>query len=334
MDQKKPQTKPKQTAREKRLNVVYFVDSARTRSFSLSLGKLNLLLALGGMFVVWAFVATGFVYYLINATVEHRVRYRTALSTIFDYQSRYDGVYELAYPEGQRIATTKSESATKTDLADDDENDLADSDFADATSEPRPGANAPERKQIAAPTVQASANESKEALAPATTDASDSGTKSPAEWLIDLERPSVEKRPQGFDLNFALRNLQKDSKADGYVWAVATVLRDSGEAVHFSAPMNLPLDHDGNVADGRRAHKFSIRHYKAKKFSFLTPDGVTGTLTNISVGLLNQDGASKVFKVPVKVKIDKPVPPRPGAEKEVSPAPETPAPDPSDPQGV
>jgi hypothetical protein len=319
MEQRQKKSKPQRVERKKRLNIVYFVDSSRTRSFSISLNRVRAILAVAGGIVTWALVGTGFVYYLVRENIQHRTNYRSALTAIFDYQSRYDGVYERAYPDGRQLRAAADNAVENKKPGGQADSDLGDADFsvghADVTKTPakqevvkipaKPVAIQPEASKASIPKA-ASAPIAKPAVGMDAKTAEQAAA--PAEWMIDLEKPSVEKKGQGFDLNFALRNRQKDAKADGYVWAIATVMRESGETVYFPAPLNLAIDRFGNAVDGHRAHKFSIKHYKAKKFSFRTPEGVSGILTNIDIGLMNQDGTSKVFKVPLKFKVDLPVP--------------------------
>jgi hypothetical protein len=283
----------------------------------MSLNRVTVILTIAGAILVWALTGSGFVYYLARENIKYRADYKLAMAAIFDYQSRYDGVYEKAYPAGRQVRTTAENSGVKKSSLAVDESELGDADFSVGRSEPAKGsAKVAQAEKSKSPVIPTLALSPALAPAPALTPSvlpviSDAkvadAIPGTSEWMLDLEKPSIEKKGKGFDLNFALRNRQRDQKADGYVWAIATVIRESGETVHFPAPVNLPIDNQGNATDGRRAHKFSIRHYIVKKFNFETPKGVSGILTNIDIGLMNQDGSSKIFKVPLKFKVDLPV---------------------------
>ncbi len=87
-----------QSPRKKTLNIIYFVDSSRTRSLKIPLGRaqLTLFLALGTM--VWA-VGSALLLAQAHKDNDGLTRsLRASMATVFEYETRYDGVYEIAYP--------------------------------------------------------------------------------------------------------------------------------------------------------------------------------------------------------------------------------------------
>lgn len=87
-----------QSPRKKTLNIIYFVDSSRTRSLKIPLGRaqLTLFLALGTM--VWA-VGSAMLLAQAHKDNDGLTRsLRASMATVFEYETRYDGVYEIAYP--------------------------------------------------------------------------------------------------------------------------------------------------------------------------------------------------------------------------------------------
>ncbi len=95
---------------KRQLNIIYFVDSSKTRTIKIPLGRVSVVLLLLSAVGVWS-VASAFV---LNAAYADRIdmtrKLRTTLATVFDYETRHDGVYDLAYPNGKGGAVpTKSE---------------------------------------------------------------------------------------------------------------------------------------------------------------------------------------------------------------------------------
>jgi hypothetical protein len=103
--------------RKRRLNVIYFVDSARTRSFSVPIGRLNVLLFGFLALLTWSVASVALLVWLGQDRREVSERLHTALATIFEYEQRNDQVYEMAYPNGTRVLDS---------VAAEDESDAAD----------------------------------------------------------------------------------------------------------------------------------------------------------------------------------------------------------------
>lgn len=88
----------KPNARKRKLNLIYFVDSARTKSLSIPLGRLKVLIALQLCLLAWSVGSIGALVWLQRGKSELRQQLADSLKTVFEYESRYDRVYEIAYP--------------------------------------------------------------------------------------------------------------------------------------------------------------------------------------------------------------------------------------------
>ena len=106
--------------KERRFNIVYFVDSDKSRSLQLSLQSccylavfILVLLTLGLSGLAWGWKQ----YYNLTSLANDNNQLR---KTLFDYQSRYDGVYSVAYPESEgdgRVMPNKSRKPVSPALA-------------------------------------------------------------------------------------------------------------------------------------------------------------------------------------------------------------------------
>lgn len=96
----------KPNARKRKLNLIYFVDSARTKSLSIPLGRLKVLIACQLFLLAWSVGSIGAIVWLLRGKIELRTQLEDSLTTIFEYESRYDRVYDIAYPADMKPDTT------------------------------------------------------------------------------------------------------------------------------------------------------------------------------------------------------------------------------------
>src|SRR3712207_2155398 len=90
-------------ARKRQLNIIYFVDSARTKSLSIPTFRLKLIGLLLVLLVAWSAGSAATIAWLHEGKSDLAHRLEASLATIFEYESRYDRVYETAYPpEGRQ----------------------------------------------------------------------------------------------------------------------------------------------------------------------------------------------------------------------------------------
>ncbi|MEI8027111.1 MAG: hypothetical protein WCI18_12255 [Pseudomonadota bacterium] len=100
--------------KERKLNIVYFLDSAKSRSFQLSLRSAALVSALFAAFTVLAVIGiTGASQRALKIQVLSAEN-KELRKSLFDYQTRYEGAYAKAYPESEG---TSNSSAVNTAIA-------------------------------------------------------------------------------------------------------------------------------------------------------------------------------------------------------------------------
>ncbi|MFW7382013.1 MAG: hypothetical protein ACOH5I_24620 [Oligoflexus sp.] len=95
------------------LNVIYFIDSNRTHTFQLKLKWSLAIAATVASLILWSFMSTFLLIHESRESTSKSQRIRGLLATIFNYQTRYDHVYERSYPEEANqddIAEAASES--------------------------------------------------------------------------------------------------------------------------------------------------------------------------------------------------------------------------------
>ncbi len=265
----KAEKKAPNVAKRSKLNVIYFFDSNKTRSFTLSITKVKALVVAGTLTLAWA-LSSG---YLSLQTYSEKEmlseRLQAALSTIFEYQSRYDGVYELAYPSKIR--------AKKGNLLSEHSNKVEKLEPTDDST------NAVEMAEIEEEQF------SLEKLAVASFN---------KDWPVSVEDVSVHKDQNEINLSLAIRNNNTSAKSDGYIWAVAKIISEGGKVEYIGAPSGIKIGASGEVENPQtNANRYSIRYYKAKSFFFAIPPNWSGHLEEITLHMMEKNNSKTYFRI-------------------------------------
>ncbi len=273
------------------LNVIYFVDSHRTRSLKFTLKtaafSVTLLLAL----LSWSFIASGLLYREYSINSELRVHSRKLLGAIFTYQTRYDEVYELAYPGDHQSLAAKSSVSNEDKALKTEDNDLDGLDTSDA-----PSIKTGENMAAVSQASEATPKEKVVSHAPRPAE-----TK--AEVPIAIENFSEEMQDSTLIVRFALKNLATPNKTSGRVNAQASFTDDNKQVTAIEMrPGEADDDQGSEGADPSSDQHFNIRYYKNKVFRFDPPEGVKGEFTAVVVTLKDEKGHTKDFRFAIKPK--------------------------------
>jgi hypothetical protein len=84
--------------RKRQLNVIYFIDSSKTHTLTMSLNQFRWVLVFFLILLLWSGISIAIVAGLQVEKSSLKQRLQVALSTVFDYETRVDNVFELAYP--------------------------------------------------------------------------------------------------------------------------------------------------------------------------------------------------------------------------------------------
>jgi hypothetical protein len=100
----------KRVERKRYLNIIYFVDSRRTRTLKYSIERSYLTVAIIAASMLWSVVSTALLLrdrIVIREMTDHSEK---LLGLVFNYQTRYDEVYEKAYPARESAPQMVSDS--------------------------------------------------------------------------------------------------------------------------------------------------------------------------------------------------------------------------------
>jgi hypothetical protein len=303
-------------AKKRVLNIVYFLDAKKTKSLKIPMPMAKGLFAFIALGVVWS-VASIFVVGMLESKVSNlQDDLVESNQVIFDYQARFDGVYEAAYPSKKsnlyELVNRAPEAIAEENIVSsaDPKNSIGIKDSKERESEVKL------RQTVALAAKSLGENN------PATSYNSRSGEiessdvreevedqNSKSERLTDnkkekifpdlkIKKARIKPGKDGTVLSILLKN-QSSKKVSGYVWAVAT-LEENGEVKHLVSPSRVSLNENGTISDPKKSNKFALRNFSNKKFKFPIGADQISSLSHIKVGLMRNDGSIRKVKIPIK----------------------------------
>lgn len=276
-DYEKSKTETKKRFERKRyLNVIYFIDSNRTRTLKFSIGTSYFTVGVVSAAVIWSVVSATLLLrdrFIIAGMQAHT---QSLLELVFNYQTRYDEVYEKAYPDNDSSflsavheADLKDEKAEKAEKA-------ATSMSLSAKTAP---AIAPEKRT----NLVASSNSS------AMPDNANAAKEPP----ISIENFSTEVNSHNITVRVSLKNLSSPIKTAGSVKAVAKFVDIENK------PYSLESHPKATGDETRNDEHFNIRYFKNKAFYFEPPKGLSGKFLDLIVTIKDAEGRSKDMAYPL-----------------------------------
>ncbi len=264
----------KRFERKRYLNVIYFIDSSRTRTLKFSIGASYFTVGALTVAVIWSLIATSLLIrdrFVIAEMNSHR---KSLLETVFNYQTRYDEVYERAYPvtsdKEENLATEDaSESASPVALPrSQDPKELAKS-KASSTSDNSA------ISQSVLPVDQAAIAKDKANL-----------DKAVEGLPISIDNFATTTLGRSLTVRLSLKNLNSPSKSSGVISGVAKFV-DTQNQTHSIQGRTTP-------SGGEDAH-FNIRYFKNKNLVFDAPKDLAGKFIDVSITIKDDQGHSKDF---------------------------------------
>lgn len=294
--------------RERHLNIVYFIDSSRSHSVRINLTAARWILAGTVGLALWSLLSVGWIISLDLILDKTRGHLNTTLTSLFNYQVKYDKIFDVAYPEN----STHGYYAEGSHLP--NNNPIA-NDPTPAT-EKKPAATTP------APNVAAKAENSPAptststpvATTAAATAAPTSNQAASTAFSIDIKKPTLTLDSGNILLTFDIFNKDPKVKAEGYIWAIGTLQLADGSTKTIVAPSHAKLGSSGDVSTFSTTYRFSIQRYKLKDFSFAAPAGEGWKLTHLKIVHVDLHGKQKQ-EVSVPIQFQKSAKPTAASEQ-------------------
>lgn len=301
--------------RKRTLNIIYFVDSDRTRSVQLATSKVAALCVGLGLLVLWFFVSAILGYFVLKDRIALLELVKETRSTLFDYESRFEDVFAVAYPYEPRVAKTEqatqppAEEVKRTSAPPARAPDVAIAVTAPAAPAPaaRPVPASPQPAQAAPEGAKGNSPEAAAASAPDQPDQQDakaaaSAPEHPAPahtgMAVTVDSPAFRSNKENLELRVNINNNGK-RKAEGFVWAIATFKPDAGDDVFVVSPRGMEISPAGETTDTKNAQRYAIQYLKPKNFVFSAPANGAGKFTQVKILLQDYEGQRQEFTFPV-----------------------------------
>jgi hypothetical protein len=305
--------KPSPGERTRYLNIVYFVESARSHTIRVNLTHARLAVVGLAMVGVWA-IASGFWIAQLNyQSVKTRQRLETALTTIFDYQIKSEKVFDQAYPP----ESSKSYYSEAAQLP--SNNPLTEPTPTESTKQNEKRSDKPTPTLVTTPKIEPTTEsvtapaegKSKQAIqvtAGITTPISSKHAEAPVEkpssaefTELDISAAKLTKADNKIALNFSIKN-KRPQRSEGFIWAVAMISNETGTTKPLVAPEHTKIDtKSGDILSARSAYRFSILKFKNKEFEFKIPGSATWKLTKLTVHHTDLKGGNEQrVEIPVE----------------------------------
>lgn len=296
--------KPKKRQERKRyLNVIYFIDSKRTRTLKFGIGMSYFTVGAISLAVIWSVVATSLLIRDRFVIAEMSSHSQSLLDTVFNYQTRYDEVYEKAYPQAEVETDSVAEEAPSAD-------EPTTTKIADYSSKTKRSANAEPATSVL-PIHQGAI--AKDKAAP---DKLIEGVP------ISIDNFASTLMGKSLTVRLSLKNLVSPQRSAGSLSGVVKFV-DINNETHTI--VGRP-----SRSGGSEEH-FTIRYFTNKNLIFESPNGLAGKFASVTVTIKDDQAQTKDFTYSVNKEIPASAPnplpiaaPKPEAAPQVSKAQEAP----------
>jgi hypothetical protein len=283
---------PSLSGRKRQLNVIYFIDSSKTHTLTMSLNQFRWVLVLFLTLLLWSAASIAFVVELQSDKSSLQQRLQVALSTVFDYETRVDNVFEIAYPPQPKSSIPANEGiaeAKKPAVAPSTNVQVADKDKAAQSS-----------------AASASAEMDQKPTALSAADNVGLGQDDEEEAIVAIGRPILVTHATTLELKFDLTTRPGVDFVEGYIFAVAEFTSDQGDKLFVGAPRDIAVSDKGVPTQPLKATSFAIKRFKQKGLKFPLIPNRTGTFTKVHIAVIGAQGqAISSYDLQVKLHIGK-----------------------------
>lgn len=277
--------------RKRFVSFIFFIDSSKTRAIKLSINTCYVLSVFVGLVFVWSVASVFILTSLSKERFDLTQKLIVASNAIFEYETRYEGVFEAAYSNDNAEKDKNTEQSAA--AIDKDKNKEV---VSAANSEPKKIVPVKvvqtEPEQPKPVDVSQASPEQNEVVDTKTPIGSKIADEVVSSDLLVVESPQVESVPGYVKVEVNVRKNSDVGRAEGNIWALLKITRADGSSFYLGSPSNIGITPDGHVKAPAAGKSFSIRRFKTERFSIPVPAevGKAGDkLTEIKVGLMGRD---------------------------------------------
>jgi hypothetical protein len=301
----------------KQLNIVYFIDSAKTRSFSVSLKKVYIIAGFLAAMSLWSLGSIFIFVFLAQNAFETETELQSTRRLLFEYQVQHDRVFEKAYPLNENVALKFREKSPNDFLAsslspNNQETSpilpkglmaIVESDKSTITEEPP-------LEETNVPTAKKSPIDQKNSP---NSMGRKKSTKEISSSLLDqivLENQVLIKQGKIINLSVDMMNRDQNKKIEGYLWVIAEYTYINGEKIFVNSPESVEMAPNGKgPKNPQQSSSFAIKRFKRKSFHFKLPKDDPGELTKLTLGIVDKLGIDqREIPLTINMQIEPPEP--------------------------
>ena len=219
-----------------------------------------------------------------------------ASNAIFEYETRYEGVFEAAYSNNstENQVGQKAEVQSKGTVDEKNSAQISPAVVKNSEQESKDKASAKvptKESDVADNNIPVPVTEPSDEIAtPANNNQTAEGVVSTDQIVI--ESPQVEVVSGYVKVHVNVRKDSDVGRAEGHIWTLVKVTKSDGSLLFFGSPSNIGITPNGDVKVPNSGKSFSIRRFKTERFSVPIPgtiNGVGDKITEVKVGVIGHD---------------------------------------------
>ncbi len=267
------------------INIIYFRGSKKTKSITLKLKTLRVIIYLSVVISFWSIISSILLYYTTADNYNQKEKFQKAKSVIFQMQSRYEKIYDIHELIPSKNLKNKTKLEEKMVAVVDRKEDLV---AVDQKKNEQKIENE-EKNKI----TNLDLNPQKEE--PAGNSHIKEVIKTP-EALVDIKSNKIWQEGSFIHLNFSIRNKKKNKKINGYIWGYVKLKRN-GHTILKSYPKGIRLNEKGKLeVFNNRGVRFKIRKFKKEDLKIYVGSLQKNEIMEVGVYIKDNGGSIKIGK--------------------------------------
>lgn len=296
---------PEKGSRTRYLNIVYFIDSSKSYSIRINLVAARWALALVIGVALWSLISVAWVINLTHVVAKTRVSLGEALTGVYEYQVKYEKVFEKSYSTdlqqvdiSAKSPESKSRNSNKNEKVSSNVQNSSNVEVGIVESSPTESRQT-SQSQVDSLVVSKQAESPKVESIATSSGNNESGAKS---IEMAIKNHTLKMSNASVILQFDIVNLRPAGKAEGYIWAIAEFQDAQNTQIvqKILAPQHATLLPNGDLKSVKSTYKFSIQRFKTKDFTFKIPNLNQASLKKVTVTFSDLENS---FQKPTAISI-------------------------------
>ena len=259
---------------DKNLNIIFFVDANRTRRFQLSIKQLIGISVLFFATTLWAILSIFYIYRFYTKDGEQFTRITELQTAIFNYQTRYENIYEKAYSIDEPFQPIDENTIDRESIETD----------TTTTSEK----STKPRKELAELTKDRVNDKNPKISKKAET---------PDAELDNIQITSIKTvrsdKDATFTVWYSIKNKDTSNRAVGYVVGNAYLISENGDQTVLQSPENWL--NTAEYESFSKKHRYKIKRFKRTNMIFQLPQSKKGFISKVDLIVISKNGGRKVI---------------------------------------